>query len=79
MNVSMLVCVYLILCTKRKMERENRVDKCDQLVENLTASDDHDLTCRLHPPPFSTFALCRPPDAEHDDDELYVALRQRGG
>ena len=34
------------------MERENRVDKCDQLVENLTASDDHDLTCRLYPRPF---------------------------
>ena len=39
------------------MERENRVDKCDQLVENLTASDDHDLTCRLHPLSFSTFTL----------------------
>ena len=50
------------------MERENRVDKCDQLVENLTASDDHDLTCRLHPLSFSTFTLCRPLDAEHDDE-----------
>ena len=51
------------------MERENRVDKCDQLVENLTAIDDHDLTCWLYPLP-STFDLCRPLDAQHDDEVM---------
>ena len=68
----MLVCVSNIMYKKKKMERENRVDKCDQLVENLTASDDHDLTCWLHPLSFSTFTLCRPLSAEHDDE---VTLR----